>query len=309
MTDQLKKATPSSPFSLPRWAMEDYKGDEQEFTNWLVDVIKLVLFGEERLKELEGDVEAIARLDAEAKHHAMSRTKAIQSKADRAFLYQVYNANETGWFKYLSAEMDTIEELLASIVDAAEEGTSTAYDMAFLAKTAIPLLKSVGIEPEDVIGIPFMTTKATLIVPALRDIMRCSECGARVEHNGTTCRNGHPLVLSKERKEAALELTRMVGDEDVTVRDVRTTTAKIRGRITKTLSPIEQGELYLLDGMDIIVVRSPSPEHTRAIEIALKGIVSEGLQLSDIKAFTIGLVNKIAGLELESDTFSDDPPW
>ena len=67
--------------------------------------------------------------------------------------------------------------------------------------------------------------------------------------------------------------------------------------------------MYLLDGMDIIVVRSPSPEHTRAIEIALKGIVSEGLQLSDIKAFTIGLVNKIAGLELESDTFSDDPPW
>ena len=207
MTNRFKKEALSSPFSLPRWAAEDYKGDEQDFTNWLVDIIKLTLFGEEKLKELENDVEAMARIDAEAKHHAMSRTRAIKSKAERAFLYQVYHANETGWFRYLHAEMDTIEELLASIVDATEEGTAEAYDMAFLAKTAIPLLKSAGIDPDDVVGIPFMTAKAARIVPALRDIMRCDVCGVRIGHDGTVCRNGHPLSLDKERKEAALELS------------------------------------------------------------------------------------------------------
>ena len=307
MIDQTVQEVSSSPFSLPRWALEDYKGDEQDFTNWLVDVIKVVLFGEEKLKELENDVEAMARLDAEAKHHAMSRTRAIKSKAERAFLYQVYKANETGWFRYLGAEMDTIEELLASIVDATEEGTAEAYNMAFLAKTAIPLLKSVGIEPEDVIGIPFMTSKAVAIVPALRDIMRCDKCGARSEHDGTICRNGHQLSLDEEHKEAALELTRMVADEKTTVRDLRTKTAELRGRITKTIPPIDDADLYMLEGKDMLVIHSPSPEHTRAAEIALSGVVTNGFKPRDVRAFTIELVKKISGLELKPEAFA--APW
>ena len=308
MTDQTKQEVSSSSFSLPRWAAEDYKGDEQDFTNWLVDVIKLTLFGEEKLKKLENDVEAMARLDAEAKHHAMSRTRAIKSKAERAFLYQVYKANETGWFRHLGAEMDTIEELLASIVDATEEGTTEAYNMAFLAKTAIPLLKSVGIEPEDVVGIPFMTTKAALIVPALRDIMRCDTCGARAYHDGTVCHNGHPLSLNKERKEAALELTRMVADENTSSNDIRAKTAEMRGRATGTLSPIDEADLYLLDGEDMLVIRSPGPEHTRAVEIALKNIITDGFKPRDVRAFAIEVVKKVSGLELRSEAFSY-PPW
>ena len=306
MTDQSKQEVSPSPFSLPRWALEDYKGDEQDFTNWLVDVIKLTLFGEEKLKELENDVEAMARIDAEAKHHAMSRTRAIKSKAERAFIYQLYKANETGWFRHLGAEMDTIEELLASIVDATEEGTAEAYNMAFLAKTALPLLKSVGIEPEDVIGIPFMTSKAAAIVPALRDIMRCNICGARAEHDGTVCRNGHPLSLDKERKEAAIELTRMVADENISFRDLASKVAKVRGKVTKTIDSINGGELYLLDGKDMLVIHSPSPAHTRAVEIALGTIVTGGFMPSDIRAHTIDLVKKVSGLELKSDAFS---PW
>ncbi len=309
MTNRLKKEALSSPFSLPRWAAEDYKGDEQDFTNWLVDVIKLTLFGVEKLKEVENDVEAMARIDAEAKHHAMSRTRAIKSKTERAFLYQVYHANETGWFRYLNAEMDTIEELLASIVEESEEGTAEAYNMAFLAKTAIPLLKSAGIEPDDVIGIPFMATKAARIVPALRDIMRCAVCGVRTDHSGTVCRNGHELSLSKEHKEAALELTRMVADESVTTRDIQRKTAELRGKATGTLGPIDEAELYLLDGEDMLVIRSPGPEHTRAVEIALKNIITDGFKPRDVRAFAIEIVKKVSGLELRSEAFSDAPPW
>ena len=308
MTDQSTQKISSSPFSLPRWAAEDYKGDEQDFTNWLVDVIKLTLFGEEKLKEYENDVAAMARMDAEAKHHAMSRTRAIKSKAERAFLYQLYNANETGWFRYLNAEMDTIEELLASIVDATEEGTAEAYDMAFLAKTAIPLLKSAGIDPDDVIGIPFMTAKAAKIVPALRDIMRCPVCGVRTDHSGTVCHNGHELSLNKEQKEAALELTRMVADKNVSTRDIQNKTREMRGKATGTPAPIDEADLYLLDGKDMLVIQSPSPGHTRAIEIALKNIIVDGFKPRDVRAFAIEVVKKVSGLELRSEAFSD-APW
>jgi hypothetical protein len=298
-----RRYSPSSPAtrSLPRWANEDYQGDEQDFTGWLKAGVRQALL-QGRLARVH-DPEALARIEAQVNHMVMSKTKAIQGKTERAFLFQVYEANRTGWFRHLPAEMDTIEELLASIVDAAsKDGSLTEIsNLTFLAKTAIPLLKENGVKPEDVWGIPFLTGKAAAIVPGLREIMRCPECGLKTKHDGTTCFNGHPLKLTDQQKQAAVELTRMVADERTSAEDIRTRIALIRGRVSRTLQPIPKGEVYIIPGgQEWILLRSPSPEHTRAIEIALGRIVSDGLHYSDLVTLIQSLNNQLSGVSMDA---------
>jgi hypothetical protein len=296
--------------SLPRWAREDYPGDEQDFTEWLKDGIRQSLLGG-RLANFT-DTEVLERIDAQVNHTVMSKTKAIQSKTERAFLYQVYEANRTGWFRHLPAEMDTIEELLASIVDAAtQEGSMTEIsNLTFLAKTAIPLLKENGVQPEDVWGIPFLTGKAAAIVPGLREIMRCPVCGSKGRHDGLVCQHGHPLRLTDEQKEQAVELTRLVADDRTSAEDIRQKVAAMRGRVLKALTPINGGDIYILPGgEEWILLRSPSPVHTRAVEIALGNTVKGGLQYRDLVALVRLLNDQITTIDIQTPVELAVLPW
>jgi hypothetical protein len=258
------------------------------------------------------DPEALARIEAQINHTVMSKTKAIQSKTERAFLYQVYEANRTGWFRHLPAEMDTIEELLASIVDAANQEVSMTEisNLTFLAKTASPLLKENGVQPEDVWGIPFLTGKAAAIVPGLCEIMRCPVCGSKGRHDGTVCQHGHPLRLTDEQKEQAVELTRLVADERTSAEDIRQKVAAMRGRVLMALTPINGGDIYILPGgEEWILLRSPSPVHTRAVEIALGNTVKGGLQYRDLVALVRLLNDQITMVDLQAPVELAVLPW
>jgi hypothetical protein len=121
-----------------------------------------------------------------------------------------------------------------------------------------------------------------------------------VRHDGTVCLHGHPLTISEEQKQAAIELTRMVADEHTSADDIRAKVAHIRGRISKTLQPMQGGELYLMPGgEEWILLRSPSPEHTRAVEIALGRIVAGGLHLSDLVTLVRSINDHITGLSVD----------
>jgi len=264
---------------LPKWCKEDYKGDEQDFAKWIETGVRNGL--KDVLPQVRG-LEAIARVDALVNHIVASRAKACQGKADRAFLWLISEAHENGWHHLLDGEFDTIEELLATILDETTEGSTEAYDISFLTKTAVPLLKAAGAKPEDIFGIPLMTGKARAIVPALRDLMRCSECGARVGHQGTICKHGHELKLTEETKEAAIELARMVVDPKVGTQTIRNKAAELRGRIIKAPELIDSGDLYIMGEEEWVLIRCPSTEQRRAVELALGKMLKRGLIPRDL---------------------------
>ena len=297
-----------SKSDLPKWCKEDYKGDEQDFAKWIEAGIRNGL--KDILPQIHG-LEAIARVDALINHIVASRVQAAKGKADRAFLWLINEAQENGWHHLLDGEFDTIEELLATILDETTKGTTEAYDIAFLTKTAVPLLKVAGAKAEDIFGIPLMTGKARAIVPALRDLMRCSECGARTEHQGTLCKHGHELKLSEEAASAAIELARMVVDPKTSTDDIRDKVAGLRGRVIQAPERIDSGDLYIMRDEEWVLIRCTSTEQRRAVENALGKILKRGLVPRDLGVLANDVYELFFGqpAPISVETLVGSDPW
>lgn len=294
---------PQSNTKIPKWLAEDYQGDEQDFTNWLVDMFMSTLNEKQRKNLMNKQV--YERINAEANYWAMDRTKRIQDKAQRAFLFQTVQADKTGWYHFLgnNLEFDTIEELLASLTDAAEEGSSEAYDLAFITKTVVPLIEQSGGKPSDIWSLPFQVHKTRMIVPALRNILQCPVCGTR-SFNGTTCRNGHPIEMTKEKKETAISLTALVNQNTVDA-EIKEKVSEIVGR-KKYIAPksVDEGEKYMLPGgKEMIVILCDYPEQTRAIEIALRGVVSNGFSYKSLFAFGARIQEHLLGVKMSVEDY------
>jgi len=283
---------------LPKWAVQDYEGDERDFADWFKSHFLetfLRRFTEKQLK----DPELLARIDAIANDFALSRTQKTRSKVERSFVYQVYMADKTGWYRLLPAEYDTLEELLSGVYDSAIEGTTEAYNIGYFIKTGVPLLKEAGATPNDLWGIPFLPGKAAAVVPGLREILRCSECGEKNAPGSTKCLHGHKMVVTPEQKEAAVALTRLVADKDISTNDIRATVAAMRGVVTKAPTPLRSGDVFQMpNGEEWILLKSPGQAQTRAIELALKGLVTDGLFFRDAWALIRELSKTLTGIDI-----------
>lgn len=261
--------------TYPRWAIESYDKAEEDFTAWLREAGREVYH---ELLDKTGDSKT-ARAQAEAviEHWIMSRTKEIGSTAERAFVFQLYLADKLGWYHYLPGELDTIEELLATLVDELEEGTPRYYDLKFIVETIMPLLRKAGAKPEDVWGIPNAISKARAAVPVLRDIMRRTSDGCEVP---------------KDDMDEILGIARQISNPEINNRAFREEMGKLRGREPReTLAPLTVTKYHMPGGEQWYLVKSPSALHSRAIEMGLKGVAPD-VEVRD----PWGLVKLVASL-------------
>jgi len=283
---------------LPEWLLSDRVGDEKKFTDYMIEASTREYLRSD--KNIAGkyttDPRFRAETDATIKQLVVSRTKTIRDKAERAFIYQVYEAHQTGWFRNLPAGFDTIYDLLTNIVEGSAEGTSEAYNVGFLATTVVPILEKAGVPAEKVWGIPFLPRKAAEIVPAMRALLSCPVCGEK-KINGSQCANGHDIELADQKLETAVGLVMMVGDETKSITDIKAKVAEIKGVETNAPRQIEYGEVYLFPSEEWLLIRAPSATHSKAVQIALKNIVKQW-NVTDLIILAKDLSVRVSGVDL-----------
>jgi hypothetical protein len=259
----------------PKWAREDYEGVEEDFTEWLRQVARDTIFNE-LIEKTKGDEGALAQTNAMIEHWVMSRTKDLTQTTERAFVYQLFEADRTGWFHYLPGELDTIEELLASMLDDLEDESSKYYDYKFIVETLMPMLRQAGAKPEDVWGLTTSVSKARAAVPLLRELLH------------EIPENEQP---PPETQEKILDVARKISDPSVTVRPFRDDIAQERGKKVQALQPIPIEKFFMPGGEQWYLIKAPSEAYARTIELGVRGITRQ----VDVKD-AFALILQVAGL-------------
>lgn len=260
-------SSPAKPLPIPPWALKKFPGEERDATEWLMTVAKEHVFGDVYAKALaSNDKYVIRRMEANIKLWVLQRSKDLSSTWERAFLHQLEEAEKTGWYHELNGELDSITELLATIADAQEEGTSAYSDYAFLVETVVPLLKQAGAKLADVWGLTAATSKARAAVPAIRHVLNDEPNNEKI---------------SKKAQDQVLDIVKNVTDTKVTVDEFKQQAKEVRGQATKTPDPIPAVRYHLGKEKEIIFIEVPSRAHSRAIEMALEKTIVSGFHDSD----------------------------
>lgn len=259
-----------------RFIAENYEGDEKELAEYLsmrfydsVGITSPAIYARKH-------PEKFAVIEARAKDFTFRQTKALLEKTQRSILLQLYEAEQSGWYRLLDASFQDIHDFVASHCEAAEEKSSEHYDWAFLANTALPLMETMGFDVEKVLAIPHTPGKARAIVPMLRDLMSCEVCGERHSH-GTKCIRGHELTLTNEKAAQVLELVGMVASASTTANTIRERVSEMRGKSPK-VNELDKGSTTAarvdLGDNAILLIKAPV-KYAKAIEIQLKGLIGE----------------------------------
>ena len=275
--------------NIPKWALNDYPGAETDFSNWLEKQFTEAFYKkeyEQAFDEFTGEIknqEVYERVKALAKFQTLQRTIEFKSTVERSQVWQLYEANKTGWFRLLPPEFDTIEELLASMVEGIEDGTSEHYDMTFLTKQAVPLLQKAGATAEQIFGLKVNISKARAAIPSMRKVIR--------ENLPENLDNISAEDLQKGEEKTVnmlMEIAQKVLDPDIPVREFKKEMRTLMGKNYDPPPPVK-GKKYKLNTCDLYIIPSIGPAQGRSLEIALRDIVSEFSQetvkqlLDDIK--------------------------
>jgi hypothetical protein len=258
------------PNGIPRWALEDYSGAEQDFSLWVEQQFMLAYHSTAVAQAINSDTgeilddELMMRTRAMAKFQTLERTMQFKELISRSQIWQLYEANEKGWFRLLPAEFDSIEELLASLVEAAGEGTGEYYDLTFLVKQILPLLRKSGVDPQVVLGLTKHTSKARAAVPFLRELIGLSSEGNEEQQ--------------AQVKATVIEVVEKI-NSDIPVRQFRNEMQELRGKSVEAPPPMF-GRRYILNGKELYLF-DVSETQGRAMEIALRGLVGE-IMVSDV---------------------------
>jgi len=259
----------------PKWVGENYQGCEKEFTDWMRQVARETIF-KELIHQTKSDAGATSQTEAIIEHWIMGRTKELTQTTERAFVFQLYEADRKGWFRYLPGELDSIEELLATMVDELEEGTSKYYDFKFIIDTIMPILRKAGAKPEDVWGLSTSISKARAAVPVIRGLLK------------DIPEDGQP---SKKTTDAILGIAQKISNPAITFRPFREEMGKMRGRTKSTLVPIQGEKFHMPNNEQWILIKAPSETYVRAIETGLKGVIPQ----FDVKD-AFGLITQLTDL-------------
>ena len=89
------------------------------------------------------------------------------------------------------------------------------------------------------------------------------------------------------------------------VDEIESKVRELRGRETKTMEPIAEAQLFMLgNSEEWLLVKCPSPEYSRAIEIALRGIVTD-VKVSDLWSLVKILKSKLVKSERNETDLAD----
>jgi len=278
--------------TIPKWALDDYPGAEQDFSLWLEQQFLTAYHSTAMAQAINGETGEILddqiyqRTKAVAKFQAMNRTLSLKGTIERAQVWQLYQANETGWFRLLPPEFDTIEELMANMVEAVEEGTSEYYDLSFLVKEILPMIRSAGIPVEIVMGMTMKISKARAAVPVFRELIRNSSAGDVPDP-----------VKEQELKDAVISIVEKISS-NLPVREFRAEMQVIRGKVIEAPDPCEMRRYVLVGGRNAFIIQTIDHVQLRAIEIALRGLTNDPM-VGDVKNLLEDVQLLIGGKVLE----------
>jgi hypothetical protein len=275
----------------PRWATESYAGSEEDFAAWMMNVASLTIF-RGALKTVEGDAEGEKRVDALMRQWAMTRTSEATKVSERSFVYQLYDADQRQWFRHLPGELDTIEELLATMIDAMDESTSKYSDFNYIVKDIMPILRMAGAEASDVWGLPNAISKARVAVPAIRHILKDQPKDAPID---------------PQKQEQILGIAQGISNPDITFRPFRDQMKVIRGKNVGALPPIPIETFFMPGDEQWFVIKAPNPAYARTVEMGLAGMIAQ-VNMIDAFAFVKQLAGKMSKtVAMASNTPSIDP--
>ena len=249
---------------IPRWVTDaNYPDSERDIKEWYESYYFWRKW--DGREDTIADLRVRARAIAESKFEALQQTNVLSKKSEKSALLQLYEAKKTGWFSYIN-EIEDVRELLEQVLEEnIEAGASGGqrYELEFIINSLLPVMEQLGISAGSIIGSQGGMTKAQLLVPTARQL------------------------LKQEDKEDAykqiVELMESVGDPNVTKSAFKSLIQQKYKESKPVKVDIVPAEVFLIPDAEIIVIESDRA-HTMAIERALSGIV-DGFQIRD--AFTL----------------------
>lgn len=262
---------PNKQTGIPRWAVEAYDGDYKDFTDWLHSQQYYQRWGD-KIDALDTE-DAQMKADAISKLDTLERTFQMNSIVDRSMAYQLYEASRTGWPHWLPVEYDSVTELLGNMLKDTPEDTSKFRDLRYLIEVVLPSLEANGVDPIKLLAMPERWSKTRVAIPAIR---------AALEEQ-----QGDELV------ETVNGLLEKVADPKLGVREFREQMKKETYK-KKGLECIEEATLVVASDGDTIVIRGLSRVQTKAVQLALDGLVDRW-RLADMNEIVKELVDMYLG--------------
>lgn len=215
-----------------------------------------------------------------SKYLAVKRvTTELHDLVDRTGTFLLDEAARTRWFSHDDfAGWDTVEDLLASMADATEEGSSTYYDMSFIAEKLLPVARTMGIDPGNIINASLQTRKLRAMVPAARMTLNQLES---------------ELITPGEAREAISWMFEVVANPRISKSTAQEQFDVYRGKRVQQLEKIPSFKVHMPGGAVWFVVPTHSGPEMRTIEMALGKTVDA--RLMDLGELSSLLRRKLRG--------------
>ena len=202
------------------------------------------------------DSTVLERAVGEAKLKALENVTDLSEATETAVLRFLQSAKEDGWYRF--AEYDDIRQMIDDKLQKAIErspNSGMAHELADLLNI-ISQLEKMGISKELVLGVKDNISKARDATRPLKAILESN-------------------APKKQKLEEIREILSDVVDEQVSARGFRDLIAERMGKVKRKTPPPVEAAIYLIPGGKEIIVIQSDKEHTRAIEHALRGIVTD----------------------------------
>lgn len=256
--------------NVDRLLLEDYPGAERDLALLLVTKFYQLNFAS-KFKPTDG-VALRERALSYSKWYTIRRLNELTGLVERATLYSMDEANQTGWFHDM--EYDSLEDMLSSIYEE-HEGQSEAYDWKFIVEQLVPAAKEAGIPSGTLMMASLSVKKLRMVVPAARELFKKAEEG---------------IVTEEESKETLFHWLEQIASRDVTASTFREETDKWRNRSSESTKPLHGYQFMMPDGDWWVVSIAPDNAKLATVQQALRNRVE--IQTTDL-GFLLKTINEM----------------
>lgn len=199
---------------------------------------------------------------------------------DRTTAYLMEEAERTGWFRSDYFSWDSIEEFVASCVDATEDDSSEHWAWLTFAKKIVPAAKAAGIETGLLMSSSLQVKKLRhSLVPAWNELEERMKLGAVSEDKG---------------QDTFRWMLELAANPTVTYPQMKEEVDTWRGVTPKLPEPLEGLSVLVNENETIYLVVSKSRVEAHLVEMALRN--KANLEVVGLKTF-IKLTAKLMGAE------------
>jgi hypothetical protein len=191
-----------------------------------------------------------------AKWFAINRlTTQFHDIIDRSTFYMLTEAEQTGWYRSDWFGHDELQELLASIYEATEEGTSPWYDWRFIVEQLVPAAEKFGIPPGDLMSASCQIRKIRGMVPEARNLLE---------------RHANEAITDEDAEAGLRFMLNLAKDPKVSISQMRDKVNVWQGRSIERPDPIESKKFMVPGGNTWFIIETNSAIEERMIEQALR---------------------------------------